>query len=144
MYRTFGGDDMNANRPSRDYRNTFQYAAVVTSKGALMFVQLEHLLGEPKMLASLRNYYQANLLEIAELDDLRGALIAEAPIEKRRIVARTFNRWLAGKNGDEDIGKPDPELATSLGLPGKTSQRGGLNPFARLGKFFWQQMTRIR
>ena len=26
LYRTFGGDDMDANRPSRDYRNTFQYA----------------------------------------------------------------------------------------------------------------------
>jgi peptidase M1-like protein len=148
VYRTFGGEDMNANRPSRDYRNTFQYAAVVTTKGALMFVQLQSLLGEEKLLASLRNYYQANLLEIADLDDLRGALIAEAPLDKRRAVARTFNRWLAGKHGDEDIGKPDQELATSLGLPGKPNQRGGdrkpLSAFARVGKFFWQQMTRIR
>lgn len=148
LYRTFGGDDMNANRPSRDYRNTFQYAAVVTAKGALMFVQLQQLLGEEKLLASLRNYYQANLLEIAELDDLRGALIAEAPIEKRRAVGRMFNRWLAGRNGDEDIAKPDQELATSLGLPAKSTQQRGdrnaLSAFARVGKFFWQQMTRIR
>jgi hypothetical protein len=148
LYRTFGGNDMNANRHSREYRNTFQYAAVVTTKGALMFVQLQQLLGEEKLLASLRNYYQANLLEIAELDDLRGALIAEAPIEKRRAVARTFNRWLAGRNGDEDIAKPDPDLAHSLGLPAKASQRrsdrNALSAFARVGKFFWQQMTRIR
>lgn len=147
MYRTFGGDDMNANRPSRDYRNTFQYAALVTTKGALMFVHLEKLLGHDKLVASLRNYYQANMLEIAELDDLRGALIAEAPIEKRRIVLRTFNRWLATKSGDEDIAKPDPELATSLGLPAKPNQqnnRNALGAFARVGKFFWQQMTRIR
>ena len=46
LYRTFGGDDMFANRPSRDYRNTFQYAAIVTAKGALMFVELEDTLGE--------------------------------------------------------------------------------------------------
>ena len=46
LYRTFGGEDMNANRPSRDYRNTFQYAAVVTTKGALMFVELQRLMGE--------------------------------------------------------------------------------------------------
>ena len=52
--------------------------------------------GRGKLLAALRNYYKANLLEIADLDDLRGALVAEAPIEKRRAVARTFNRWLAG------------------------------------------------
>ena len=39
LHRTFGGDD-DANRPLREYRNTFQYAAIVTSKGALMFVEL--------------------------------------------------------------------------------------------------------
>jgi hypothetical protein len=149
LYRTFGGEDMDANRPARDYRNTFQYAAVVTTKGALMFVQLQRLLGEQKLLAAFRNYYRANLLEIAELDDLRGALIAEAPIEQRRGVARTFNRWLASRRGDEDIAKPDQELASSLGLPSKPNQqRGGdrnpLNAFARVGKFFWQQVTRIR
>ena len=149
LYRTFGGDDMNANRPSRDYRNTFQYAALVTTKGALMFVALEQLLGREKLLASLRNYYRANLLEIAEIDDLRGAVMAESPIEKRRTVARTFNRWLAGRNGDEDIAKPDQALATSLGLPEKPNQQKGgdrnaLRAFARVGKFFWQQVTRIR
>ena len=148
LYRTFGGEDMDANRPSRDYRNTFQYAAVVTTKGALMFVQLQRLLGEEKLMAAFRNYYKANLLEIAELDDLRGALIAEAPIEQRRGVARTFNRWLSSKRGDEDIAKPDHELASSLGLPPKPNQqrrdRNPLNAFARVGKFFWQQVTRIR
>ncbi len=147
LYRTFGGDDMNANRPSRDYRNTFQYAALVTTKGALMFVQLQELLGQDRLLAALRNYYKANLLEIAELDDLRGAVIAESPIDKRRIVGRTFNRWLATKSGDEDIARPDPELATSLGLPARPNQQkdpNALGAFARVGKFFWQQMTRIR
>ena len=147
LYRTFGGDDMNANRPSREYRNTFQYVALVTTKGALMFVDLEKLLGQEKLVSSLRNYYKANMLEIAELDDLRGAVIAEAPIDKRRVVGRTFNRWLATKSGDIDIAKPDPELMTSLGLPAKPNQqkdRNALGAFARVGKFFWQQMTRIR
>lgn len=147
LYRTFGGEDMNANRPSREYRNTFQYVALVTTKGALMFVDLEKLLGQEKLIASLRNYYKANVLEIAELDDLRGAVIAEAPIDKRRVVGRTFNRWLATKSGDVDIARPDPELMTSLGLPAKPNpqkDRNALGAFARVGKFFWQQMTRIR
>lgn len=149
LYRTFGGEDMPANRPARDYRNSFQYEAVVTAKGALMFVELRKLLGDEKFFASLQNYYKANLLEIAELDDLRGAVIAEAPIEQRRIVARTFNRWLNAKRGDEDIARPDPELATSLGLPAKpgppkSGDRNAFTAFARVGKFFWQQMTRIR
>jgi hypothetical protein len=61
---------------------------------------------------------------------------------------RLFTRWLEGKHGDEDIAKPDRELATSLGLPPKPNQggrdRNPLNAFARVGKFFWQQVTRIR
>lgn len=148
VYRTLGGDDMDANRPSRDYKNSFQYTAIVTTKGALMFVHLQQLLGSEKLFAALRNYYQANLFEIAELNDLRGAVIAEAPNEQRRLVARTFDRWLASKKGDLDIAKPDQELATTLGLPAKpppkSGERNALNAFARLGKFFWQQMTRIR
>jgi hypothetical protein len=149
LYRTFGGEDMNANRPSRDYRNTFQYAAVVTTKGALMFVELQRLMTDKKLLAGLGKYYQSHILEIAKLDDLRGAIVAEAPPEQRRAVIRTFNRWLASKRGDEDIARPDRELADSLGLPAKPIQQRGaernaLNAFARVGKFFWQQMTRIR
>jgi hypothetical protein len=44
--------------------------------------------------------------------------------------------------GDEDIAPPDPKLAAELGLPRVT--KNGRNVFSRVGKFFWQQMTRIR
>jgi hypothetical protein len=149
LYRTFGGDDMDANRPSRDYRNTFQYAAIVSAKGALMFVDLQKSLGEEKIFSALRNYYQANLYEIAQLEDLRIALVAEAPVEQRRMIGRTFTRWLTAKRGDEDIAPPDQELAATLGLPSKqTAQKSGdknaFNALAKVGKFFWQQVTRIR
>ncbi len=148
LYRTFGGDDMDANRPTRDYRNTFQYAAIVSAKGALMFVDLQKTLGDEKMFAALRNYYQANLYEIAQLEDLRIALVAEAPVEQRRMIGRTFTRWLTAKRGDEDIAPPDQELAATLGITAKQPpQKSGDNPFnavAKVGKFFWQQVTRIR
>ena len=149
LYRTFGGDDMDANRPSRDYRNTFQYAAIVTAKGAMMFVDLQRSLGDEKIFAALRNYYQANLYEIAQMEDLRIALVAEAPVEQRRIIGRTFTRWLTAKRGDEDIAPPDAELAATLGIPSKQppQKSGDKNAFgalAKVGKFFWQQMTRIR
>ena len=149
LYRTFGGDDMDANRPSRDYRNTFQYAAIVSAKGALMFVDLAKTLGDDKVFAALRNYYQANLYEIAQLEDLRIALVAEAPVEQRRLIGRTFTRWLTAKRGDEDIAPPDQELAATLGLPTKQAPQksGDKNAFsavAKVGKFFWQQVTRIR
>lgn len=146
IYRTFGGEDMEADREARDYQNFFQYAAIVSSKGALMFTALRELMGDDHFFAGLRAYYRVNLFEIAEMDDLRGALLAEAPPAERRQVARTFKRWLSEKHGDQDIASPDADLAASLGLPPVTanSTRGDHNAFARLGKFFWQQMTRIR
>jgi len=146
IYRTFGGDDMEASHSSREYRNSFQYAAIVATKGALMFEALRQLLGDNKFFSALRDYYRANSLEVADMDDLRGAFIAEAPVEQRRAVSRTFDRWLSSKRGDEDIGPPDPKLAEELGLPPRTDAKGDknmLSPFAKLGKFFWQQMTKI-
>jgi hypothetical protein len=149
LYRTFGGDDMDANRPSRDYRNTFQYAAIVSAKGALMFVDLQKNLGEDTIFSALRKYYQANLYEIAQFEDLRIALLAETPVEQRRMIGRTFTRWLTAKRGDEDIAPPDQELAASLGLPAKqtppkTGDKNAFSAFAKVGRFFWQQVTRIR
>src|ERR1700686_1301589 len=147
LYRTFGGDDMEASRSAREDRNSFQYSAVVGSKGALMFEALRKLLGDERFFAALRDYYSANSLEVADMDDLRGAFIAGAPVEQRRAVSRTFDRWLSSKRGDEDIGPPDPKLAAELGLPAKPTAKGDRNvfaAFAKVGKFFWQQMTRIR
>ena len=146
LYRTFGGEDMEASRSAREYRNSFQYSAIVGSKGALMFEALRKLLGDERFFAALRDYYSANSLEVADMDDLRGAFIAGAPVEQRRAVSRTFDRWLSSKRGDEDIGPPDPKLAAELGLPARPGPRGGGNvftAFAKFGKFFWQQMTRI-
>jgi hypothetical protein len=144
VYRTFGGEDMAADRNAREYRNSFQYSAIVASKGALMFAELRRLLGHQKFFAALRNYYNANMYEVAEMDDLRGAFVAEAPLLQRRAVTRTFNRWLSARRGDEDIAPPDPQLAAALGINPTMTKRDEGNRFARLGKFFWQQMTRIR
>ena len=150
LYRTFGGEDMEASHAAREYRNSFQYSAIVTSKGALMFEALRKLMGDEKYFAAIRSYYDANLLELADMNDLRGAFIAEASLEQRRTVTRTFDRWLSSKRGDEDIGPPDPKLAADLGdlgLPVKPGAKGDKNvftPFGKVGKFFWQQMIRIR
>ncbi|MBA2340604.1 MAG: hypothetical protein H0V88_09425, partial [Pyrinomonadaceae bacterium] len=116
VYRTFGGSDMTASHAAHDYRNSFQYAAIIAAKGALMFEALRKLLGDERYSAALRRYYEANRFESAELGDLRGALIAEAPLAQRRLVTRTFNRWLTEKRGDEDIAPPNQQLALALGI----------------------------
>jgi hypothetical protein len=145
VYRTFGGEDMNADRAAREYRNSFQYAAIVASKGALMFVELRQLLGEENFFKALRSYYEANKLEVAETEDLRAAFAAVAEMQQRRALTRTFNRWLSERHGDEDIAPPNPQLLAALGLTPEQQQAArDRNAFSRLGRFFWRQMTRIR
>jgi len=145
IYRTFGGEDRAADSPTREYRNSFQYAAIVATKGALMFVALRQLLGEAKFFKALRGYYEANRLEVAGLEDLRAAFVAEADLQQRRVVARTFDRWLTERRGDQDIAPPNPQLLAALGMTAEPSQTPrDRNAFSRLGRFFWRQMTRIR
>ena len=145
VYRTFGGEDVTADRPAREYRNSFQYAAVVAGKGALMFVELRRLLGEERFFKALRGYYEANRLEVAETDDLRSAFAAVAELPQRRALTRTFNRWLSERHGDEDIAPPNPQLLAAVGFTPEQQQAArDRNAFSRLGRFFWRQMTRIR
>lgn len=153
LYRTFGGEDMAADARAREYRNGFQYAAIVSGKGALMFERLRSMMGDERFFTALRRFYETNRFEIAELDDLRGDFVAEAPLDARRAITRTFNRWLSERHGDEDIAPPNPQLAFALGVqtiasaaPGPPAGRSGeeRNRFSRLGRFFWRQMTRIR
>jgi hypothetical protein len=145
IYRTFGGEDRAADSPTREYRNSFQYAAIVSTKGALMFVALRQLLGEAKFFKALRSYYEANRLEVASLEDLRAAFVAEAELLQRRVVARTFERWLSERRGDQDIAPPNPQLLAAIGINAEPSQTPrDRNAFSRLGRFFWRQMTRIR
>lgn len=145
IYRTFGGEDRAADSPTREYRNSFQYAAIVATKGALMFVALRQLLGDAKFFKALRSYYEANRLEVAGLEDLRAAFVAEAELQQRRVVARTFDRWLNERRGDQDIAPPNPQLLAALGITAEPSQTPrDRNAFSRLGRFFWRQMTRIR
>jgi hypothetical protein len=145
VYRTFGGEDVSADRAAREYRNSFQFAAIVASKGALMFVELRQLLGEERFFKALRGYYEANLLEVAETEDLRAAFAAVAEVPQRRALTRTFNRWLSERHGDEDIAPPNPQLLAAVGLTPEQQQTArDRNAFSRLGRFFWRQMTRIR
>ena len=144
VYRTFGGEDMPADRPAREYRNSFQYAAIVSAKGALMLEALRPLLGERRFFEALRGYYETHRLRVATLDDLQEALAAGVNAQQRRLVARLFERWLAERHGDEDIAPPNPQLAAALGIslePGAARDR---NALSRFGRFFWRRMTRIR
>ena len=136
---------MPADKPAHEYRNFFQYAAIVNSKGALLFTELRKAIGPERFFAGLRNYYRAFVHRVAELDDLREAFLAQAVDNlQRRATGRLFERWLSSKHGDEDISPPDAEMAASLGITRQAPRKNDRNAFAKLGKFFWQQMIRLR
>ena len=109
-----------------------------------MFAALRRQMGEERFWSALRKYYEANRFEVAEPRDLQAAFVAEAPVAGRRALARTFDRWLTEKRGDEDIAPPNPELAAALGISVEQRNPRDRNSFVRLGRFFWRQMTRIR
>ena len=144
VYRSFGGEDMPADRPAREYRNSFQYAAVVASKGALMLETLKGVMGATRFMRGLRNYYETQRLRNVVLGDLRKTLSDESDTQQRRMVARVFDRWLTERHGDEDIAPPNPQLAAALGVSVERPEPNDRNAFSRLGRFFWRQMTRIR
>lgn len=167
VYRTFGGEDMPANRQARDYRNSFQFAAIVSSKGALLCEALRAQLGDSRFMLALRSYYKEHEFGIVALEDLRWSFTRQATTnDERRSVERTFTRWLEEQHGDEDIAPPNSQLAEALGVPARaavnnnkagvkrnapkpnapneSASRARANRFARVGRFFWKQMTRIR
>ena len=117
VYRTFGGDDREADRQAIDYRNSFQYAAIVGGKGALLIEALRRQLGDERTNAALRDYYTSFAGRIAEIEDLRGSFAKQSTTaDERRKTLRLFDRWLSERRGDEDIAPPNAELADALGL----------------------------
>jgi hypothetical protein len=117
VYRTFGGDDMPANRAARDYRNSFQFAAIISAKGALLCEALRTQLGDLRFMRAVRSYYEKHELGIAAMEDLRASFAQQATTnEERRAIARTFTRWLDERRGDQDIAPPSTQLAEALGI----------------------------
>src|SRR5207237_315141 len=69
IYRTFGGEDRAANAPSPEYRNSFQYAAIVVRQAATMLLALKQLLVHATFLCAPTYFYVA----ILQRYDLRSA-----------------------------------------------------------------------
>lgn len=127
-YRMLGGVDQEVDRPSKDFRSTLQYTAIVQAKGALLFAALRRELGEEKFFQALKSYYSTQRFRIASPEQLRGAFLNVA--DDQRAVRPLFQRWLREKHGDDDIGAPDLTL-----LPPPVSKMRTLGRvFIKIGK----------
>ncbi|QQS47939.1 MAG: hypothetical protein IPM66_04585 [Acidobacteriota bacterium] len=108
-YRMLGGVDQEADRPIRDFKNSLQYTAIASAKGALLLVALRRELGDDRFFKALQYYYSSHRTRIAAPEHLRYAFLAAS--DDPRQIRSLFQRWLGEKHGDEDIGTPDLTLA---------------------------------
>lgn len=61
------------NLPVHEYQNDYEYSYMVYVKGVIMFDSLRTAVGEKKLIAGLRKYYQENKFKIASKDDFYSA-----------------------------------------------------------------------
>lgn len=52
-----------------EYQNDYEYSYMVYVKGVIMFDSLKNMVGEKKVIAGLKEYYQTNKFKIASSDD---------------------------------------------------------------------------
>ena len=124
VYRSLGGVDVEVAKPTKDFRSTLQFSAIVQAKGAMLFHVLRRELGDEQFFGALRLYFTTHKFRFATPQDLREAFLAAShhPV----IVKSLFQRYLREKRGDEDLGKPE---VAYFNPPEKGKAR-------KLGRFF--------
>lgn len=122
-HRILGGQDMEADKPLRDFSNGLEYAAIVQAKGALMLFALREQLGEEQFHSILRDVYRQHAAGMLTGEGFRQSLLTRSG--DSRSVRMLLQRWLKERRGDEDIGTP--ELAQD---PGPVSK------FRSIGRIF--------
>ncbi|MCS6804979.1 MAG: M1 family aminopeptidase [Acidobacteriota bacterium] len=140
VYRMFGGQDQSANQPVSRFKNNFQYTSIVHVKGALLLEALRQVVGEPQLTSALQQYYLNHLFGIADESALLRLLRRSAG-QRSGQVAQLYERWIAWRRGDQDIGKPEYRIVVSAGIG--PSDEGRPSAFEWLGRTIARQMTRV-
>lgn len=96
-----GGGDMPADSPVEAFENQEQYTAVVYSKGALFFGELEKLMGIAAFEKSLSDYYEEYAFLEATPKELLEAF--ESNANDPGALSSLHQRWILEAHGDEDI-----------------------------------------
>ncbi len=118
-YRTFrmlGGADQAVDRPLDEFRGRSEMLGLLNGKGALYYERLRKLLGDKAFFAALRRYYKESRFEEASSDGVLLATASVAPA-KAQAALSLYERFMRGKFGDEDCGRP-PSLAEMMGAQG--------------------------
>jgi hypothetical protein len=103
MHRMMGGEDAAASRPSGEFENVGQYAAVMYGKAPLVFDEVRKLLGDDAWALVLKAYLEENRYRWARPGTVFAVAARLNPRHASKLEAlRT--RWWLEKHGDEDVG----------------------------------------
>lgn len=139
IFRTFGGFDRPAKRNAHEYANDFELCAIASVKGALFLKALAGELGNERLNRALRSIAEERRGQIITPQDVLDEIADSAPQEAK--VNHLYSRWLEQRHGDQDVARPEFVISISKGAAHPSA--GGGNVFARLGRFFLTQMTRV-
>src|SRR6185503_15991850 len=106
MYRISGGEDAPANRPTSEFENGMQYAALVYAKAPLLHLEEKKLVGDVAYAKALRAYVDAWRYKWACAECFTEELVRASPGNAAKLRALK-KRWFDEAHGDEDLGKPD-------------------------------------
>jgi hypothetical protein len=129
LYRMFGGADLEAERPAKDFRSNLQYAAIAQAKSALLLFALREAMGDEQFFKALQAFYVAYQFQFVPPENLRFTVLAQA--SDGRVVRNLFQRWWREKHGDEDIGLAE---STALEQPPVSRMRAFGRLLMRIGK----------
>jgi len=139
VYRSFGGSDYKVDRSASDFRNAFQYMAIVYAKGALFLAELRRLLGDDLFFRSLSRYFEENRFKVVTPREFLRAFTVED--QSKQQVARLYQQWIKERRGDIQIGPPEYRVVISRDV--KLGDRSNASNFERLGRFFLRQLSKV-
>jgi len=114
LYRMMGGKDGPADRPTTEYDDEMQYAALVYGKAPLLHREERRLLGDAAFFAGLRAYVDEYRFRWACGDCLTRTLSRLNPSQAKALHLLR-RRWWEEAHGDEDLGQLDLSALNQLG-----------------------------
>jgi hypothetical protein len=106
LMRMMGGSDAPANRPTREFETSSEYAALIYGKAPLFYDQARKLVGDEKYFKTLRNYCDELRWGFARTDTFTRMLGKAVPSQAKPLE-KLRRHWWNETHGDEDLGKPD-------------------------------------
>lgn len=104
LYRTLGGADRAACRPTSTFATSIEYAALVYGKAPYLYADLERRAGADALHAAIRAGVEAHRYRVVTLGQWTATLARELPEQD---VAGLVERYLKQPHGDEDLGVDD-------------------------------------